>query len=467
MARSDTIAALASAPGPAERAVLRVSGPGARCVLERTTDARPAGRAALSARIHASSGDQRGLVLWMPGPASFTGEDVLELHVLGHPGWASDVLGSALDAGARLAEPGEFTRRAFENGRIDLTRAEGVAALVEAGTREEARAALELLGGGLEERVLAIRRTLEDARSLAEASLDFDEADTGHVPGEEIGERVTRARAAVAEAEAWEVRRSARARRPTVVLGGAPNAGKSTLFNRLARSADEEWAGPALVSDEAGTTRDLKRGTLDLGDGGPPVDLVDTAGRLGTSFEGDGDLDARADSLSARALRAADVVVWVVDASTETPSIPLPEADPARTVLAWNQIDRGPAHSVPPGAFLERVRGHAPTSGANGEGLDALVGLVRSALGRGPAREGGAGPAAAGLGFGLGARHHGALRRAAHGLDRAAEALARGVPLDLVAEDLRGATEALDGITGRTTPEDLLTRIFARFCLGK
>jgi len=473
----DTIAAIASAPGAGPRAVLRVSGPRAADVagalLPEGPSLGPGGpRAAIDAVVAAEgAGRQRGLVLWMPGPRSFTGEDVAELHLLGHPAWTEDVLGALLAAGARLAEPGEFTRRAFENGRIDLTRAEGVAALVEADSAAEARAALALLEGGLEERIDAIRDALEDARMLAEASLDFDEADTGHVPSDEIEARCARAAAALEEATRWERRRAVRGRRPTVVLAGAPNAGKSTLFNRLARDDVTARAGGALVSAAAGTTRDLKRGAFALAsaDGAAvEVDLVDTAGRVGGGFRGAGALDLRADERAARAIRRADVVVWVADAAAgDASEADLEGAEPARVVLAWNKRDAPGAAAAPPPALSARAARRATLSGATGEGVDALLAEVAAALGVGDPASPGGGGAGEGGGVGLGARHLAALDGAAASLARGRAAADAGAPLDLVAEELRAATDALDAITGRTAPEDLLSRIFARFCLGK
>src|SRR5262245_53308739 len=174
------------------------------------------------------------LLLWMPGPRSFTREDVAELHLPGSPPLLDAALERVLALGATPAEPGEFTRRAFLSGRIDLTRAEGVLALVGARDDRERRAGAALLAGGLADRIEALRDRLEDLRALCEASLDFDERDTGHVPEGEIEERLAGVRAALAEAHAFEVARASPGGEPRVVLTGAPNAGKSSLFNRLA-----------------------------------------------------------------------------------------------------------------------------------------------------------------------------------------------------------------------------------------
>ncbi|MEM9800846.1 MAG: GTPase, partial [Planctomycetota bacterium] len=268
---TSTIAAVASAPGAGLRAAIRVSGPRARAIVTsacRRGD-RPlelVERAAVEATFVDDEGGLSVLILWMPGPRSFTAEDVAEIHLPGHPDLVQDALERLFALGAEPAQPGEFTRRAFENGRIDLTRAEGVLSLVSARSEEERRAAAALLAGGLARRIEDVRDALESIRALAEASLDFDESDTGHVPIEAIVAGAEGARAKVDGALGWERSRVARAGVGRVVLAGAPNAGKSTLFNRLASGAVQDAAGDALVSDLAGTTRDGKRAEWDLGE---------------------------------------------------------------------------------------------------------------------------------------------------------------------------------------------------------
>lgn len=476
----DTIAALASPPGAAERAVLRVSGRRAWDVVLATcraldgADLEASVRGAGEVAFHDGEDEQPALLLWMPGPRSFTAEDVAELHLVGHPGLVDLALSRVLAAGTRLAEPGEFTRRAFENGRIDLTRAEGVAALVSARTDAERRAALALLEGGLGERLSELRGGLEALRALTEASLDFDEADTGHVPTEDLARRSADVLARLDEALRWERQRSRESEDLVLCLAGAPNAGKSTLFNRLATGGLREATGPALVSDVAGTTRDPARGRWRLGEGAPDdggldAQLVDTAG-LFAGGDAPTEVDRRAVARSRAELQAADLVLLVVDAA-EPPLDPRGAAEPLalarRGLVVWNKVDAAGAGASPPADLLTMLPGGTPwvaVSAASGQGLGELEGVCARLLGDGAGAVETAGGAAR---AGLAARHVDALLRSGAATRGAAEGLEMGVPLDLVAQDLREATDALDGITGRTTPEDLLSRIFAQFCLGK
>lgn len=466
----DTIAALASPGGAGDRAVLRVSGARAAEIVETVcrregAPFRPSGRGVHELQLDDGEGLQPSTLLWMPGPRSFTAEDVAELHLVGHPGLVDLALGRVLDAGARLAEPGEFTRRAFENGRIDLTQAEGVAALVSARTDAERRAALALLEGGLGERLGGIRDGLEAVRALAEASLDFDEADTGHVPTDDLAARTAAVLEALDDALRWERQRSRGAEDLVVCLAGAPNAGKSTLFNRLAEGELRSATGPALVSDVAGTTRDPSRGRWRPDPSGDlSVELVDTAG-LFAEGHAPTELDRRAVARARVELDAADLVLVVADASDPGAEVlDLARSVSARCLLVWNKSDLADSSDDPPAELIaEAGRGHGwvRISAGTGAGLEELSRQCMEALAGEDMGAGGSARA------GLAARHVEALRTAEQSSRAAAEGLSLGAPLDLVAQELREATDALDGISGRTTPEDLLTRIFARFCLGK
>lgn len=455
-----TIAAVATPAGAGERAVIRVSGPHALAAVRGLVR----DPAALPPELERGAHDAEladGLevtVLWMPGPRSFTGEDVAELHVPGHPALTRAVLGACLgDGRVRMAEPGEFSRRAFENGRLDLTRAEGVAALIAASSAAERRAALALLTGGLERRVARIRDGLEGARTLAEASLDFDEADTGHVPEAEIEARMAAAFAELDGALAWERQREATlTERPRVVLAGLPNAGKSTLFNRLASGARLEAAGPALVSSVEGSTRDTKEATwrLPTPDGGTlDAELIDTAGQVEEGVASGPDREAQ--RRTREALAGAALVLWVADGTASPPGRP-PVGAPALLIQTKADLAPTPWSSLP--GWPEDLV-HLHVSADSGQGLadlGAAAGRLLSA--------GGGAAGQAGL---VSARHLAGLRGAREALLRAREALAAGAPLDLVAEEMRAATDALDAISGRTVPEGLLSRIFASFCLGK
>ncbi|MDA0949079.1 MAG: 50S ribosome-binding GTPase, partial [Planctomycetota bacterium] len=283
-----TVCALSSPPGRGARAVVRVSGSeaarvvGACCAVDGTPFT-PGARGAFGVRFLDGEGEQPALLLWMPGPASFTREDVAELHLPGNPLLVEVALRRLHELGARPARPGEFTRRAFESGALDLTRAEGILSLVHASNEAEQRAATALLMGGLDTRIGGLRALLEELRALLEASLDFDETDTGHVPVEELLDLGERASQALAEATRWEVaRHGPETGAPRVVLAGRPNAGKSSLFNALLEQAGGDRAAvPALVDARAGSTRDARAALVRMGR--PPRDLllVDTAGLEG------------------------------------------------------------------------------------------------------------------------------------------------------------------------------------------
>jgi tRNA modification GTPase len=439
-----TIAAISTPPGPARRGVLRLSGDTAGEVVRALFDAESGTldltrRAALRGELDDGRGTQPCLLLWMPGPRSYTTEDVAELHLPGAPPLLAAALERVLAEGVELAQPGEFTRRAFLGGRIDLARAEGVLELVHATSERERRAATALLAGGLSDRVAAIRDGLDGLRALCEASLDFDSDETGHVPTAELIAGFDRAGAALEEALAWETAREPEDGRPRVVLTGAPNAGKSSLFNRLTGER-------AIVDPHAGTTRDTLRGTWVVT--GAPVELADVAGEDPAATRG---AAAGAQVLAERAREAADLVLHVVDATVS----PAGETA-AGALLVWNKVDLAGASPAPGGAVAVSAR--------TGAGLEALAGAVAGRLGR--SAEGGAGESG-GPGRELSARHRAALERGAEALSAARAGLEAGAPLDLVAETLREATAALDEITGETSAEDVLDRIFTSFCLGK
>ena len=431
-----------------------MSGPDAGELVRRTVTVRgspldpPGERTLFDGRFHDGRGTQPVLVLWWPGPRSYTREDVAEFHLPGAPPLLAAALERLLALGAAPAAPGEFTRRAFENGRIDLTRAEGVLELIHASSEAGARAGVALLAGGLDRRVASVRDRLEELRSLCEASLDFDESDTGHVPADELARLGETALAALDEALSWEERREPASGAPRVELFGAPNAGKSTLFNAL--TGDDG----ALVADRAGTTRDRVRGELYLG--GVAVELFDAPG---LDAEAGSEPDRLAQELAARDRGGADALLWLADGSRATAEdleaerATLPDAP---LVRVWNKVDEPAARPAPAGWLAASARAE--------RGLDAVRDALAEVLGLG---EGSFAAGGAGLGRDLSARHRTALGEGRAALASALGELADGAPLDFAAESLRAATDALDGILGRTTPDDLLDRIFARFCIGK
>jgi len=443
---NDTIFALASAPGRAGIAVWRVSGPAAATVFKRALGASvpreiPPARVATRVRLQDSDGDvvDDGLALWFPAPNSFTGEDVCELHL--HGGTAATaaavrVLGSL--PGFRPAEPGEFTRRAFENGKMDLTEAEGLADLVDAETDAQRRQARRQMAGELGDLYETWRAALLSALAHFEAEIDFAEED---IPADLHARAVDQVRAISADIAAHldDKRRGEILRGGvSVAIVGPPNAGKSSLLNRLAgRDA-------AIVSETAGTTRDVIEVHLDLG--GFPVVLADTAGlrAAGDAIEEEGVRRAHARAGD------ADLKLAVFDGATwpalDVTTLSLIDDD---TIRVLNKIDLGVA---PDPAFIG-------VSALTGAGLDALEAALCAAVAQ--RFEPGAAPAL------TRARHRTALEECQAAFGRFLQASqTKGAP-ELAAEDLRLAARALGRITGRVDVEEILGAIFAEFCIGK
>jgi tRNA modification GTPase len=424
---ADTVVALASPPGPSARAILRLSGPRALEIAAALAGLPQATvRGARRGRIEACGAAAPAVVLAMPAPRSYTREDVAEIHVAGAAPLAAELLRRACAAGARLAAPGEFTRRAWENGRISLDQAEAVLAVIRARDDAELRRAAERLAGRGGEALAGAAAKLAALTADVEASIDFQEHDIPVDPPARIDAR--------AEDIERELRAASSSRPPAddsprVLLVGKPNAGKSSLFNALS-------CGRALTSPEAGTTRDFLEAEISVGS--VSFRLVDSAG-----LDGDKSGAGAAAAVRARAARA-DVRLGVVDASrTWTPP---PDCD----VLALNKVDLGVAPDARP---LRSVA----VSALTGIGLGRLRARLALAVRR---RSGGAESV-------LAAREHDAARRAAEALARARAGLQAGLSEDLVALDLREGLDALGEVTGAVATEDLLDRIFARFCIGK
>ncbi len=435
MPAHDTIFAPATAPGRSAVAVIRVSGPATRDALARLAGRLPEPRRATLASLrHDGAVLDRALVLWFPGPASFTGEDSAEFQLHGGRAVVAAVLkGLAAVPGCRPAEPGEFTRRAFSNGKLDLGAVEGLADLIDAQTEAQRRQALRQLDGALGRWVEGLREDLLSALALAEGAIDFaDEDDLVAAFEVELSRLVD----GVSLRLAAELAREARGLRLrdglAVAIAGPPNAGKSTLLNALAGRE------VAIVSAQAGTTRDAL--TVDLELGGYPVQLIDTAGLRDTDdpVERQGIARARARAAS------ADLVLWLHAA--DQPSTP--DIDTAGAV--WTVVTKADLGG--------EQGGHHRVSALTGAGLDALV----TALAR---------FAAEALVDGEGAvvtrlRHRAALEAAQAHLGRISTGQG-GRDFELVAEDLRGAVAVLGGLVGRIGTEEVLGAIFARFCIGK
>jgi tRNA modification GTPase len=450
-----TIFALSSGRPPAAIAVVRVSGPRAGVALEKLIGRLPEPRKAALARVRdPASGEviDEALALWFPAPHSETGEDVAELQL--HGGQA--VIAGVLDAlatieGCRPAEAGEFTRRAFENGRLDLTAVEGLADLIAAETPAQRRLAFRQLKGLIGDRAEAWRRQLIEALALVEARIDFsDEAD---VPEDLLGPALhaaQRLRDEIAGVLA-DGRRGERLRDGLVVaIAGPPNAGKSTLLNRLARRE------AAIVSPYAGTTRDIIEVHLDLD--GYPVTLLDTAGIRDSEepVEQEGVRRAR------ERASAADLVLWVIDPSAGgLAANGYPEnLAQAEVWLIRNKIDRVDASSLVSMANRDKseLKFTLSISALTGVGMDALTAALSAyATTYFAATE---------SAVVTRARHRRALEETVLALNRA---LARGHSTDeeLIAEELRWAATTLGRLTGRVDVEDILDVIFRDFCIGK
>jgi tRNA modification GTPase len=361
MRPSDTIYALSSGHGRAGVAVIRVSGPSAGLVLDRMAAPRPKPRFAAFRRIrHPDTSEllDEALVLWFPAPRSETGEDMAELQVHGGAAVLRAVLGALGSVpGCRPAEAGEFARRAFENGRVDLTGVEGLADLVDAETEAQRRQALAQAGGALASLYEGWRHRLIEARALFEAAIDFsDEADVAADAVAQARERVatlaTEVSAHLADGHRGEIVRDGF----RIVLAGPPNVGKSSLLNVLARR------DVAIVSPEAGTTRDVIEVRLDLG--GFAVVLADTAGLR----DAVGAVEAEGIRRTLSRTRSADLVLWLVDATD--PSMPPPDLTAASVppLIVQNKVDLVSSGSIPPS-----VDGAIPVSCATGDGMDRLV----------------------------------------------------------------------------------------------
>ena len=433
---TDTIFAPATAAGRAAVAVVRLSGPATRAAVRALVGRIPAARRAAVRTLRAGDGGEldQALVLWFPGPASYTGEDAAEFHVHGGQAVVAALTGALSALGLRLAEPGEFTRRAFENGKLDLAQAEAVADLVDAETEAQRRQALEQLGGRLSGVQARWREALTGALAMFEAAVDFPEEE---VPADVASRARPILEALVAEldAAAADAERGERVREGyRIALLGAPNAGKSTLLNALAKR------DAAIVTATPGTTRDIIEVPLVLG--GYKVILADTAGLRATNDEIEAEGVRRAEAWA----QGADLRIWLVDGQGD-PDPPVPDAIRIGDLVLTTKRDLGEGHEGLPG---EPFTAKSPNDVAWLE--RTLTDAVVEALG------GAEPPAATRL------RHRDLLAEVSL---RLRHALTQDQALELAAEDVRLAARALDRITGRIDPEQVLSRIFSTFCIGK
>jgi len=436
---SDPIVALATAAGRSALAVVRLSGEDAFDVARRVIAGFRSDppRTATLATFHAPDGTSidRGLYLVFPAPASYTGEDMVELSCHGGLSVPSRLLAALHAAGARAAAPGEFTRRAVLNGKLDLVQAEAVGDLIDASAPAQARAALEQLEGGLSRRLGQLRESLLDLQAMLGYEIDFPEEDDGPVPVERIAERAAdvsrRIERLIATAPAGERLREG----ALVVLAGRPNAGKSSLFNALLGT------GRALVTETPGTTRDAIEAHTDVL--GWPVRLVDTAGL----WESESAVDRLGVEVSRRYLAAADLVLLCVEGDRalgpdEEELIPGRQLLLVRTKSDLHAAADGVSALTGEGLGTLRQRLAAELFGSAASLADLEPGLTRE-------------------------RHRVALARARDALAAAEPHLLRGGDPVLASHHVREAMLALDELLGAMDVEEVLGRVFAAFCVGK
>lgn len=442
MANADVIAAIATAAGRAGIGVVRVSGNALGEFAKALIGKIPSARYATLAIFRDSHGEliDQGIALYFPAPASYTGEDVLELHGHGGDAVLRLLLRRCLELGARMAQPGEFTQRAFLNDKLDLAQAEAVADLIDASTAEAARSAVRSLSGEFSRHIHALVKELIDLRMLVEATLDFPEEDldflqaaNAHGRLEGIEEKL---KVVFATAKQGSLLRSG----IQVAIIGRPNAGKSSLLNQLAGEP------LAIVTDIPGTTRDPVRAPIQLD--GVPLHIVDTAGLHDSADE----VERLGMERSWAAAEQASIVLHLIDAtlgSTKEDRAIRERLGERRVIEVFNKVDLVSAPSPPgpqAGIFI---------SAKTGQGLDVLKAELLRAVGWQPSVEGV---------FAARERHLHALTQARRHLQAARQQRAH---LELLAEELRRAQNALSTITGEFSADDLLGEIFSRFCIGK
>lgn len=444
---ADTIAAVATPPGRGGVGIVRISGPAVRAIAAAIVGGVPAPRHAVFRRFADAAGHalDEGLALYFPAPHSFTGDDVLELHGHGGPVVLDLLLARVLALGARPARPGEFSERAFLNGKLDLAQAEAIADLIDSSSASAARAAARSLEGGFSRAVNGLVEALISLRTFVEAAIDFPEEEIDFLAHSDVRARLeelqVRLRALRAQAHQGRLLREGM----TVVILGRPNAGKSSLLNALAQS------DCAIVSATPGTTRDVLRECIQID--GMPLHVVDTAGLRASTDHVEQEGVRRAHAAAAR----ADLALIVLDDAAHDDADPLLAQLPPDLAFTpvYNKIDvsgraPGPGDS-PHGRAIA-------LSAKTGAGLDTLRAHLRERMGFLPAGEGT---------FSARRRHLDAIDRAMAHVVAGANVFAERRAAELLAEELRQAHDALGEITGAYTPDDLLARIFSSFCIGK
>jgi tRNA modification GTPase len=435
----DTIAAIATPPGRGGIGVVRLSGPKVSAIATSLLGQIPEPRHATVASFRDLGGERidDGIALYFPAPHSYTGEAVLELQGHGGPVVMQALLAACLEAGARLADPGEFTRRAFLEGKLDLAQAEAVADLIDAASREAARSALRSLSGEFSAAIHAVVARLTELRALTEAMLDFPEEDVDSFHRDDAANKLASVRDELADLLAKSRQGNLLATGIRVVIAGRPNVGKSSLLNRLV--GDER----AIVTPVAGTTRDALREPIEIG--GLPMVIVDTAGLRAPADE----IEQLGMERTRRELASADVVLAVFEAGSDIePLENLPDA--AARVEVFNKLDLAPRFRSP-----ESSHAVVAVSAKTGAGMDSLRDAILRAAGWSSTGE---------SVFLARERHLSALGRARSHLEEAQRESRRW---EFFAEELRLAQAALGEITGELSADDLLGEIFSRFCIGK
>ncbi len=459
---TDTIAAISTPPGRGGIGIVRVSGPQAAMIaaqLVRPHQPLEQAHARLADVLDPtdSAGPRidEALVTFFGAPNSYTAEDLVEIAAHGSPVVLELLLRRALELGARLAEPGEFTQRAFLAGRLDLTQAEAVRDLIDAQTLTQARQAASQMGGALSRRAAPAKQSLVELIALLEAGIDFAEDDIDVTPQAEITRRIGEIAPPLAALEASFARGRIVHDGLTMAIVGRPNVGKSSLFNRLVER------DRAIVTASPGTTRDLVSERISIG--GIPIELVDTAGFR----EGARELLEEAEQLGIRrsheALADAALVLIVLDATQSLNDedrrlLAAVEGRPA--IVAQNKSDLLAKGSEPGAGGQLAPEGliAIPTSALTGEGISALRERILSLA---------TGGAAAEPGMLTNLRQHQAVTTALSALADAAKANTGGIPHEMILLDLYRALWALDSLTGQTTSDDILNLIFSTFCIGK
>ncbi|MEW8084947.1 MAG: tRNA uridine-5-carboxymethylaminomethyl(34) synthesis GTPase MnmE [Candidatus Thiodiazotropha endolucinida] len=444
----DTIAAVATPQGRGSVGIVRISGPACRDIADALLDSMPSPR---QARFKPFLDQDRtvidsGLAIFFPKPHSFTGEDVLELQGHGGPVVMDLLLKRTLQLGARLARPGEFSERAFLNGKLDLVQAEAIADLIDAESQAAARSATRTLQGAFSNKIDRLVESLIELRLYVESAIDFPEEEIDYLTCSNVSERL---HSILDEIES--TRQSAHSGRLlrdglTLVIAGRPNSGKSSLLNALA------GAEAAIVTDIPGTTRDLLRERITID--GMPLHIIDTAGLR----ESHDPVEAEGIRRAKKEIEQADRVLWVFDDSTDPHHLAidrdqLPKGVPV--TLIRNKIDIA---GNTPGIFEDESEVEVALSATRGDGIDLLTAHLKQCVGYRYLGEGD---------FIARRRHLDALERAIGHLRQGELSLQRDQAGELLAEDLRLAQQSLSEITGEFTADDLLGRIFSSFCIGK